>query len=315
MQLKTLLLISSLCVGSYATANAQGFVPSNMNFETGTTANWTYYAGTVATGHIFSVSPTPATTGLHEITTGSGTDYYGGFPVVGSGMYSLKLAHDTGDNNADAASYTIHVPTGGAYTLEYRYAAVLQDTAHMPSMLPIMKVTATDSATGLTLSDSLSVMGTSSGFMLSTMGSGVFYKPWTAATIDMAGYGGHTVIVRFIVSACASAGHFGYGYIDVDTISYISTVGVPAVASTQTISAYPNPTTGMLNITWADQSTGAADMYVTDMAGRVISKTVLNMATTSGATQMNLGGLNNGMYMVTIKSASVNYCTKVVVQH
>ena len=317
MLLKNALFCSSLLLGSFITSNAQTFVPPNMDFESGTTANWAYFKGTVAMGHVFSFTPSSAVPGLHTLMSGSGVDAYGGFPVVGSGSYSLKLSHDTIDNNADAASYAIHVPVGGAYTLNYSYAAVLEDTVHAPGEQPIMKMVAVDSASGTVLSDSLQLYPTSPGFTVAS-GTDVFYIPWTSATIDLSGYGGHTVIVTFAVAGCSLGAHLGYGYIDVDHVSYSPTVStntpvLPAVEKSA-IRISPSPTSGNLNIKWEGQQTGFADLAVTDVTGRVVIQSSLNIATTSGAAQVNFGSLANGIYFINIKSESINYCDKVVIQ-
>src|SRR4051812_1250245 len=107
MYLKNVLLFSAMLSGACLSANAQSFVPSNIDFELGTTANWTFYRGSVATGHIYTFTSGAAVAGLHTITSGSGTDHFGGFPIVDLGLHSLKLAFDTANNNADGASYNI----------------------------------------------------------------------------------------------------------------------------------------------------------------------------------------------------------------
>jgi len=315
MHLKNVLLFSALSCASFLPSNAQTFVPPNMDFELGTTANWTFYRGKVATGHVFSITATPAVTGLHTLTSGTGTDAYAGFPVVGHGLYSLKLSHDTIDNNADAASYNIHVPAGGSYSLNYYYAAVLQDTVHAPNNQPVMKVTAIDSATGMVLSDSLDITPVSPGFTMVT-GTDIFYKPWTSASINLTGYGGHTVIVKFEVGSCGTGAHFGYGYIDVGNVFYLPSLGTPSITGTAngTINIYPNPTSGMLNIQWANQQTGFAELDITDVTGRIVGKSKLNLDVKSGTTQMNIGGLDDGVYVVNIRSASINYSDKIVIQ-
>ncbi|MCD6013212.1 MAG: hypothetical protein K0Q79_3074 [Flavipsychrobacter sp.] len=313
MCLKNVLLSAILLLSSQS--YAQSFVPPNMDFELGTTANWAYYRGTVISSHVFSLTPSAPVTGLHTLISGSGTDAYGGFPVVGSGLYSLKLAHDTADNNADAASYNIHVPAGGIYHFDYRYAAVLQDPSHPSGDMPIMVVTAVDSATG-TVIDYFGLLPSMPLFSLASTGSNVLYKPWTAARINLAGYGGHTVIVKFMVAGCATGGHFGYAYIDADSIFYDpSSIGVASVAiANGAINMYPNPASDALKIQWTNQQTGSADLQIIDVTGRVVSRSVLDLDTPSGETQLNLDGLNNGIYFVAIRSEQINYTCRVVVQ-
>ncbi len=315
MYFKKVLLCSTLLCGSYLSLNAQSFIPPNMDFELGTTANWTYYRGTVAMNHIFTLSSSGAVTGLHTLMSGSGTDPYGGFPVVGGGMYSLKLAHDTSDNNADAASYNIHVPATGSYRLDYKYAAALQGVTHASSEQPVMKVTAIDSATGVRLSDSLYILPSSPGFTLSTtMGTDIYYKAWTAASINLLGYSGRTVTVKFAVAACGTGAHFGYGYIDVTTVAITAATAAPlASMGNGAINVYPNPASSVLHIQWASQRVGSAQLALTDMTGRVVNSAVINM-TKAGETQLSTEGLSNGLYLLTIKAGEVNYNSKIVIQ-
>src|ERR1039457_3854803 len=128
---KIVILSSALILGCYLSSNAQSFVPPNMDFELGTTANWTFYRGAVSSGHIYSFTSGAAVPGLHTLMSGAGTEHFGGFPVVDMGSYSLKLAFDTINNNADAASYNIHIPAGTtSYELIYDYAAVLENPGH-----------------------------------------------------------------------------------------------------------------------------------------------------------------------------------------
>ncbi len=460
MYFNKILLCSALLAGNFLAVNAQTFVPPNIDFEAGSTASWTCYKGTVASGHIFSLTSTAPVFGLHQVTSLPGTDPYGLFPVVGYGVYSLKLAHDTINNNADAASYNISLPTSGTYSLIYHYAAVLQDGMHPISQQPIFEVTAVDSATGAAITFPLMEYPTSPGFLLSTTGINVYYKPWTTGSIDFAGYAGQTIIVKFIVAGCGTAGHFGYGYIDVsgcfetgsrvpcddtttaltapvgyatyrwtDSATYLSTLGttasvtipapavtttyavimtpnlsgaidtfytrvspsvhpaaitgtttlpashtttladavtggtwtssntavatvgitsgivtgvaagmatityslggtcevyttvtvasslaVSSLASSGSVNIYPNPAAGDIKISWNNQTTGTAVMEVYDITGRSISKSGLNFDATSGEKLISLGKPENGIYLITIKGAHINYSSKIAIQ-
>ena len=218
MKLKYTLLFCFLFLGTCFTSKAQSFTPPNLDFELGTTADWLYYKGTVAHGPVYSLSLTPPIPGLHTITSGSGVDIYGGFSIVGNGLYSLKIGKDSSLNNTDAASYNIHIPTGGTYSVIYHYAAVLENPAHSISQQPRFEVSAVDSATGIILPLSLfSLIPTMPGFIISTKSPTVLYKTWTTGSLNMAGYGGHTVILKFIGAGCSASGHFGYAYMDVSS--------------------------------------------------------------------------------------------------
>ncbi len=255
MKPKNVFLFSLLSMGTCLTSNAQ-LCPPNMDFELGTTADWTYYKGTVATGPVFTLPTSLPGPPRLTLTSGTGTDVYGGFPVVCDGSYSFKLGKDTVLYCAEAASYNIHVPATGVYNLVYHYAAVLEDAGHTPSNQPRLEINATDSATGTALpSGSITIMtSTVPGFIHSTAPppapSDVYYKPWTTGSISLAGYGGHTVMIKFIAGDCGTGGHFGYGYIDMNCIFSRGAL-LPCKATSTTLEA----PIGYASYSWKDSLT------------------------------------------------------------
>jgi uncharacterized protein YjdB len=218
MKNKFTLLLPLILLGSYLTAVAQ--CPTNIDFETGTYANWVYYRGTVGTGPTYTLTATAPVPGMHQLTTGTGTDPYGGFPIVapGGGSYSFKLGHDTINSPAYRARYYVHVPTGGGiYSLIYHYAVVLENPIHAASQQPRMVISAVDSATGSAIPCALYTYvadGSVPGFLPSSVGGDVNYKTWTTGNLKFPGESGKTVTVDFLANGCSLGGHFGYGYID-----------------------------------------------------------------------------------------------------
>ena len=82
------------------------------------------------------------------------------------------------------------------------------------------------------------------------------------------------------------------------------------VINTTGISIYPNPTTGNLNILWTNQATGNATISVSDMTGREVYTTSYRINASSGKTEIDLGSLENGIYLINIKSDKVLYSGK-----
>lgn len=107
--------------------------PPNIDFETGTFANWTPYIGSVSAAggqNTFSLSPSGAPiSGRHTLfAAGTGeTDPYGGFPVScpnGSG-HSIRLGNDEGGGQAEGIEYEFTIPADrNEYSLIYHYAVV-----------------------------------------------------------------------------------------------------------------------------------------------------------------------------------------------
>ena len=88
-----------------------------------------------------------------------------------------------------------------------------------------------------------------------------------------------------------------------------------ATTTAQEFNIYPNPTTGNIFIQWSNKITGNADVTITDVTGRVVIASTIKINTTSGQSQINVSDLNNGIYLISIKGAGVNYNGKVMVQH
>ncbi len=217
--------------------------PPNIDFEAGNTSNWQFF-----TGYCCPIN-TPTNSGAvfnrHTITSGTGLDFYGSFPIVapGGGSYSLKLGNSSSGAEAERARYYVHVPSGtGNYSLIYRYAVVFQNPGHQAADQPRFEVRAYDSATGLNVSCAqFTYVSASSlpGFQLSPYGSQVYYKSWSTASLNLSGQGGKTIAVDFASGDCDLGGHFGYGYIDL-TCSLFQIVSVNCNGSPiTTLSAPP----------------------------------------------------------------------------
>jgi len=215
------LFIAAFWLLNISTIKAQPIpCPPNLDFETGTFALWTLYTGTYPGTNGVWNAPGPAQPNIHEITSGSGVDPYGSFPVVapGGGTYSLKLGNDVNGADCERARYYIRVPNNANnYSFIYKYAVVFEDPQHGANDQPKFLIRAYDSATGVLVpcSDQLFVAGSNiPGFSTSPLGNQVRYKPWSSGSVNLSGQAGKTIIVDFETYDCALGGHFGYGYVD-----------------------------------------------------------------------------------------------------
>ncbi len=102
------------------------------------------------------------------------------------------------------------------------------------------------------------------------------------------------------------------------TVSHIitpSTVGVKNVTSSvSSVLAFPNPSNGKLNIQWNENTTENGTITVSDVTGRVVYTTAINMTKGTGVQQIDLSGLTNGLYLINIKSESISYNNKIQIQ-
>jgi gliding motility-associated-like protein len=158
---------------------------------------------------------------------GDGVDPYGGFPVNcpnGSG-HSIKLGNTTGGAEAEGISYEFTIPANAnEYNLIYHYAVVFQDPSHQIYEQPRMEIeitNVTDNSIISCPSFAFFPVGTPlPGFELSPnpgTATPVWYKDWSAVSINLNGNAGKTIRLFFKTSDCTFRRHFGYAYIDVNS--------------------------------------------------------------------------------------------------
>lgn len=75
--------------------------------------------------------------------------------------------------------------------------------------------------------------------------------------------------------------------------------------------AYPNPAHNEVTINWAKISNDAATVTITDISGKVVLSTNVNMNT---AAKVNVGALNPGMYFLNVVSEIGNSTQKLTIQ-
>ncbi len=148
------------------------------------------------------------------------------------------------------------------------------------------------------------------------------YKWTDAATFTMS-YGttksvtltAPTTTTTYAVICTPVAGHGTVDTFYTKVVVTPSTLGTGSLsAASAAISVSPNPTSGDIRIQWANQQTGTAEVAITDVTGRIVSKNTITLDAATGEKQINLRDLNNGIYFVTVKSESINFSGKVAVQ-
>ena len=207
--------------------------PPNIDFETGTFAGWTCYAGYVASvnaENIITLTETQPIANRQTMYTsfpGDGLDPYGGFPVNcpnGSG-HSIRLGNDLGGGEAEGISYTFNVPANrDVYSLIYHYAVVFQDPNHLESQQPRMEVEITNVTDNVRI-DCSSFTWHPYGSVLPGFeespnpgtNTPVWFKNWSAVTINLDRMAGKTIRLFFKTADCTFRKHFGYAYIDVNS--------------------------------------------------------------------------------------------------
>lgn len=203
--------------------------PENIGFENGGFKNWEAYVGDILPNGDIDVYTSSPVSDRHAIMSASAmtTDSYGDFPTVspnGSG-YAVRLGNDATNHQAERLSYTFTVPAGQQYSLVLNYAVVLQNPAHPNYEQPRFTVTVfniTDNQAVECPAFDFIASTSLPGFKVSTVNVGgqvpadVYYKDWTATTIDLSAYSGKQIRLEFTTNDCGRMGHFGYAYFDLN---------------------------------------------------------------------------------------------------
>jgi gliding motility-associated-like protein len=208
--------------------------PPNIDFENGNFAGWTCYTGSVASVSNTNVITFTSSGGpvadrhtMYTANTNAGNDPYGGFPVNcpnGSG-HSIRLGNNSAGREAEGVSYDFTIPAGAnTYNLIYNYAVVFQDPGHRESEQPRLDLLVENLSDGYPIScSSFSFFANGSplpGFQQSQNPGGntpVWYKSWTAVSINLDNLAGKTIRLFFKTADCTFRIHFGYAYIDVNS--------------------------------------------------------------------------------------------------
>jgi hypothetical protein len=98
------------------------------------------------------------------------------------------------------------------------------------------------------------------------------------------------------------------------TITPLMSTGTKSIANNSGLSIFPNPAKSNLNIQWKEQPEGCADLTVSDVVGREVYKSSVNINSVSGKTQIDLNGLKSGVYLISVKSDNINYSGKLSIQ-
>jgi gliding motility-associated-like protein len=252
------------CAGTAVYAQS---CPVNIDFETGTFANWTCWLGrTSAVGdqNVISLNKISGPVNGHHTmysNNNSQVDPFGGFPVLcpnGSG-HSIRLGSTEAGGQAEGVSYDFTVPANSnSYSVTFHYAVVFQSPNHRINEQPRMEVEVTNVTDNSIIncgSFSFIAIGSSlPGFQVSNVVDTitVLYKKWSTVTVDLSGNAGKQIRLFFKTADCTFRRHFGYAYIDVDSDCGGSFVGA-AFCKGDSVVHVTGPA-GYAGYTWYDSA-------------------------------------------------------------
>ena len=128
---------------------------------------------------------------------------------------------------------------------------------------------------------------------------------WRQETVDLSAFLGQgDVIAKF--SAISGYGNNGY----IDDINITQNVGVGENSVTETISVYPIPSTGNVNVKLSQLNASTFTLTITDIAGKTISRT--ENVNNNGTLSVDLSGLENGSYLINIETPGQKIIKKVI---
>lgn len=193
--------------------SAQTSFCPNLDFETGTLANWSGFIGYCCP---INTSGSGFVTERHTITSGTGFDprTNNQIPVVApdGGKHSVRLGNDNVNKEAEMLKYTVAV-TNASDLFIYRYAVVLEDPEHPPEDQPRFEIRVYDQL-GQNIQCGIYNVVASANIPGFQNYNSIRFKTWTTVGIDLSGYIGQNIIVEFRTGDCAQGAHFGYAYID-----------------------------------------------------------------------------------------------------
>lgn len=256
---------------------------NNADFEDGDFTNWYGTIGnndnsqnplTVVQGPTLNGAPGINTLGANSAVTScswqtivtTGTDPYGGFPMLdpGGGGYSVRIGGSKvnlskgqggcGTNAMDPGGafgeqlYQTFAVTNANSLLTISYAVVLNDGGHDSTQEPYFSADVYDNTNTiipcLSFSQECTKGSPPPGFKTSagtgSGGSAVYYLPWTTHTFDLKPYIGTNITIKFTAAGCEPGGHFAYAYIDA-----ICAQVWPKVAHTCTVDTLYGPPSGL----------------------------------------------------------------------
>jgi len=253
---------------------------TNLGFESGTTG-WFGTNGTVSNGGVGAPSPiyNPSSFGVFApqttVMTG-GTDTYGGFPTVFAGANSLQIGDGAGTNYGGASVEQLFQVTSANSNFTYNYAVVLQDGGHANYEQPFFQVEVFDGSNNPIACGNYLITAPGTGFIQSTVDATVWYKTWTPVSINLIGYIGQNVRIKFTSGDCSQGGHFGYAYVDCSCASYTIAPITICKGSSGTL----NAPTGALSYSWTPGGQTTASVVVSPTVTTVYTVNITSQGTT-----------------------------------
>jgi hypothetical protein len=81
------------------------------------------------------------------------------------------------------------------------------------------------------------------------------------------------------------------------------------------VAAFPNPANDKLFIRWEEKAAETANIVIADITGREMYNATIDMNEGTGIRAIDMSSFVNGLYIITVKTATISYSNKLQVQH
>lgn len=220
---------------------------------------------------------------------------------------AAPITHTTAADSMHITMVYGTVPTGPGFIGGLIISGAGKKTADVPA--PGLMVYLKDATTGAVLTYTFTDVTGAYSF------TGLGYGSYIAYPAD---YDYTTTPTPVITLSSTSPSATGRNFRQSTTFKTIKPYTLPTIVRTPeatNIKMVPNPAAETLNIIWENQPQSTAEVVMTDMAGREVLRQTIEITTQSGKSAVQLGMLKNGLYLINIRSASINYTDKLTVQH
>ena len=222
-------------------------------------------------------------------------------------VYATPISHTTATNEQNIHMIYGTVPAGTGFISGYVYMGAGKGTAgNIPvaGMLVYLK-----DASGSVLTCTYTDVTGAYSFRGLVNGVYIIYPE---------DYHYHTSPWTSVVLSPTSAVLSGYNFREYPVARIITPFKGASTAMVEHVSdelaIFPNPSTGMLNIMWDNQPVGDVLIVVTDLAGREVRRLTADGSNVSNPEQIDLGDLKNGLYFIAIKSETLRYSGRLLLQ-
>ena len=133
---------------------------------------------------------------------------------------------------------------------------------------------------------------------------------WKNVVVDLSEFNGKVIGLRFR----GYTGAADKGDLALDDITITDVTSVEDIYAANPLSLYPNPSTGLVNLSLNVETAGQLNIEIFDISGRLVFNEILNAAEGNLNRAIDLSGVDSGVYFVKVTSDSGEYNQKLTIQ-